>query len=934
MGYGLMPDKTPNNESNGAEKESNDKGLNACDDGPEVDSSFETISDEATSPESPENLPTDLGSTSEPSSGEMPALPDMDTADTSPDTGDASSDITDTSSDITDATSASPGGEFVQQPIDENSLNVDSSSRIPRPNTTNPLPQFPFVSLSDERHKQEFMRLFPKERPDDLYPYVNDEEFAKAKEALDEKRLLLVTCAAADLLLSLIYDFAREYEQYEIWEYLAKSNEDGCSEAYQFDQIIEWTATLQSPALCIVDVAEGLMFDSMFKFLRQNDFAHRYASNDNARLVCRLSPDRFDFQPRAKIFEKEWFDGHVHRNLRGFAFWKVPFELPLLSRHAPADDKHSPRDLNERLQEQRQKWPADERDYYDELMRFLPKGSELVNQVIDEINARPASFEEDFENLERGNLVKKAVLFTAAYFPKLPLRDFELLVRVSIHGETVRVRRRIRTPVVSTGDSEDSSDTPQQAAQYEYERISALEYWNARGDQLLRRAHLKTHGTMGEKRYVDFAMRGYASLARDYVCCAFSETMPRFYMKQFEKIFESGILFSPQITKEISDKLAVIAADMVAVHPAEFGASWLIRVVHGIRNWNPEVRVTRDELATVPREILLIAKFAEFAAEKDGKTSFFYARLEELCRQLQMRPECRSVLNQFLDRLLKEPENARDLLRIAKRLKPIADFDYFNWLRRVMKVASGTVRLEIYSDLIRDAAESPDQFLSTAEKLKEWHPAEGKSDIQADEKYALAFLWDFFVFTRHAFQTSSKYRHLHPFFPANAPAGWTDFVHDWVVHPAFATGVQFVIKDQLKQQKTGERFSFEGRAFDLSVLLGELFEGWTEIADTLLADEIDGADADTFSSNCDATISRIIRSLSQGDQVDALSISCIKNLKSYLLRKAAGYLELMRELGQGEIAPNTKAMRKELKAKRTRLRQLHAVVSKTSKQSM
>ena len=689
-------------------------------------------------------------------------------------------------------------------------------------------------------------RLFPEDWDHRVEVYQFEEgRYEAAVDVLKSEHVLFLSCPSGKILTSLSHRFSNMFPKHDKWEFLANG---ASSDAKTFEQVVRWLESRDSPTVCFLDVTEPQMFDSLMNRLGDENSAH-YLSNirqQDKYLVARISRDIFDMRPRTGVWEEDWFDGCPHAE-RGYGFWQVPFELAMVSKFIEPDDGVSPRELADRIRENRSLWKeagrkTSEADYFDDVMKVIRKGPDAIEETIEALRARPDDFDGLFTGLKKASLVHKAVYFVAAFFPKLPMNDFSQLVEVLLTDEEVVLRRKVESPVRSS--TEESGDTATKTVtRRQVKRIDARVYWRKNADRIISQCQLKTYELPGETNYVDFR-HASAIRAREHVRTLISEDHSHFKLAQFGKLYDSGVLFARETTPQLVEKLSHFAATLVASFPDSFGASWLEHIVHSIRVWYAEQADSALQLAAMKVDELSLTKYAELVR---ANADFFYDRLAELCCQLQREPECRSVLNEFLRRMLNQDGNVDAVLYIARRLRPISGFDYFGWLRKVLKSIKAEVRPHIMEELLDDADSSPENFMEAITNLSAWIPEDQENHLcSTDEKYAIAFPGCFLERTYERLMISPDKHIIHPVVPdvekLSYPTEFTEAAMTWVLHSRLPESLNFVLKDR--------NIPIEER----TLLIGDIFEVWLELA--ALARDPEEASAKT--DVCNQLISKVV----------------------------------------------------------------------------
>ena len=227
----------------------------------------------------------------------------------------------------------------------------------------------------------------------------------------------------------------------------------------------------------------------------------------------------------------------------------------------------------------------------------------------------------------------------------------------------------------------------------------AFEFWWDRRASLLRECGLAVFSNEEGERYYDFA----TSMDAERVRADLEDSLTDY--EQFERLCHSGILFRPETPPKAIRQIIDLADKMANAHPGSYDKTWLIRTIVQFEQENPELNLpdSQADSSSAPPPMLarLIEQFNE--AMRQGKESHVYPRFGDLCSKLYINAKSRQAVVSLLQLLITGSKGVGRApaiaLRLIRRLRETPDFDYYEWLKRVLEKRS--------SDLAPGRAERP-----------------------------------------------------------------------------------------------------------------------------------------------------------------------------------------------------------------------------------
>lgn len=325
-----------------------------------------------------------------------------------------------------------------------------------------------------------------------------------------------------------------------------------------------------------------------------------------------------------------------------FTCWKIPCLPSLLRHHFP--EHHA--GLEERLLRQREegKWERDGTKFCRDVRRYVEDGS-----LPEEIEAReeggaPAP---ELPQFRGGKTVEDALLYAAACFPNLTLREFDEVVGLLLEGKRTSIKiKSIRTNKEGEPEIFDA----------EVQKPLA-ELWGESPDEYLDACKLEADSQSDAPAVVNFS----SGKLRDDVK-RLLETKHRVYaLRQFQTVEARGLLF--HTSPRVSAGMMQLCVEMALSHPDVVGREWLYRMVTAIGGEGAQ------ELRLPPA----LARPEAYA----------YERAAQLIRQMLEEPRLEETATGLLRQLM-EAGKHEALLELIRGLQFAPKVNEFGWIKRVL----------------------------------------------------------------------------------------------------------------------------------------------------------------------------------------------------------------------------------------------------------
>ena len=576
-------------------------------------------------------------------------------------------------------------------------------------------------------------------------PEFESGELARHATQLRAARVLLLSCADEKVALGAAYALLDEMGVNENEE-CRRGLDFGSDAQKKFEQITHLLSRRADEERCLTAVVVGAYGSGSKQFLdwlvRVSHFGAQGIrdglSASGLVLVC-----LFD----AAYMERAEKDLRAEGTRLNFACWKISFLHPLLKHHFPG--RHA--ELEERLLRQRGegKWERDETKFCQEVREYVE-----ADRLPEEIEAREQGEAPppDLPPLRGGKAVEDALLYTAACFPDLTLREFDEVVGMLLEGKMTTVTvKSVRT----------NKDGERETFDAEVQRPLA-ELWAESPDEYLDACRLEMSAQSDAATAVNFA----SGKLRDDVKRLMSTKHRMYALRQFQAVEARGLLFHP--SPRVSEKMMQLCVEMALTHPDVVGRDWFYKMVTAIGAEGGPALPLPTGLAR--------------------PEAYAYERVAQLVRQMLEEPRLEETAAGFLRQLM-DAGRHEALLEIMRGLQFAPKIKEFGWIKRVLDEGREEAR-QAARRLLYGYIKKSDLY-SLMRALESWLP---KPD-QPPEAYAPSALAALRLAAEHCLETRVSFdpadygawpsRHpLFAFEDAAAAADGLGRLFRWMLNPA------------------------------------------------------------------------------------------------------------------------------------------------------
>jgi len=669
----------------------------------------------------------------------------------------------------------------------------------------------------------------PLERPKELHEYQWD-DFDDCFERLHRKRLLLLSCLHGEIPQDVEYGIASKLPAHAKKVFTLDRNRYPNGDSVTFSDVLDWHRLAEDagqPVITFVHITERNLKKSFARNTAAQDIAVRRERlrQRGGYVVCLLFTAEF---------------GETEPQVAGDHFVSIDWLRPVLLRRAGKAD--NPEHLQQRMAAQRSRgsWPSEshESEHYMEVMKFLAKGCDGLKQELERRDSGGSPEAVKMADVAAADVVRRAVLFVGAYFTGLSIKGFELILK-SLLDNRVLERKVIEEVVTQGGKTKE---------RYSHKSVNAFRYWEEHRDEALSECGLRSFSDPEGRRFLDFADSRHRVEIRN----AFDGQLANYQYQQFDTLYRSGLLYDSATPRRVVSQLIDMAETMATAYPDTYGEDWLLDTVACVERPDDVAVAIGD--GDVSPDGHLIQRFIDWLNEQ-GKESYFYPRFGDLCSKLVEDDITQKAVDSLLNRLVTAgrvvDKAPRIALRIVRRLRESPRFAYHKWLKHILEVAPSNVRLEVLDIFVREAMESDKRFAEVAALLRTWLPNRGADQCPSvASRYAIGFLFEYYKASRYAFlqasaDTQGSNPH-HPVFPAHCQSApelseRVEWLAAWMLHPVMEQGLALILRDYLREERLNwptddggeEDDPFLLHAVDGYIVLADMLEGWTEMADLL-----------------------------------------------------------------------------------------------------
>lgn len=592
-------------------------------------------------------------------------------------------------------------------------------------------------------------------KPDDTPDFESD-ELGRYAALLRAERVLLLSCADEKVALGAAYALMDEAG---IANDCRRSLDFQSNAQSKYEQIGELLSRRTDKKRAQTAIVVGAYSNGSSTF---RDWLGQVDHLASQRIRGDLRDNRFVLicLVEAAYMERAEKDLRAEGQRLNFLCWKINFLRPLLKHHFSERSA----EFEERLVRQRAegKWKSDETRFCQEVRDCVE-----ADRLPEEIKARqqgdsPAPAVPSFGG---GRSVEDAVLYTAAYFPDLTLREFDQIVGLLLAGKTKTVT--VRTVRTNKDGEPEPFDTEVQKP--------LAEFWDESPDEYLDACQLEADSRSAVSRSeatmtVNFSNGKVGDELRRVL-----GTKHRMYvLRQFQAVEACGLLF--HTSPRVSAGMMQLCVEMALSHPDVVGRDWLYKMVTTIgqvgNDGTPGLRLPPG-----------LARPEAYA----------YERVAQLIRQLLKEPRLEELAGSLLLQLMDTGKH-KALLELIRGLQFAPKIKEFGWIKRVLdegrEEARAAARGLLYGYIKKVG------LYSLLKALEGWlpRPEQPPDECAPSGLAALRVVAEYCWETRRGFDPSAygAWPSRHPLFAFEDAAAAEDGLRRlfrWMFHPAMQSAL-------------------------------------------------------------------------------------------------------------------------------------------------
>lgn len=316
-------------------------------------------------------------------------------------------------------------------------------------------------------------------------------------------------------------------------------------------------------------------------------------------------------------------------------------------------------------------------EFYDYFRRELDKAqtpSDLLrtcDAYAQTTTAASTSLLEMPQQTDVSSEVRRATLFTAAFFPGLALQDFDEVLHVFLREKTARetFSETYQDPDGSTKTRLSSRETP------------LPQLWRQKRREILRDCQITTAVADDGQRYLTFQMPPL----REEVKRLLNEDDPFYLLERFEEVLQAGLLFAD--SAKVAQQVVQLSMAVAMEHPERYGRTWLVEWVRGAEH--------RFVVADAQRTATVLADPGAFVAQFVSHLSdafqqqLFYTRMAYLLQEMQRHPRLETIVEEFLEDLFSRQQHGA-VCEFVDQLWDMPGFRVLYWLKRLIAESADT----------------------------------------------------------------------------------------------------------------------------------------------------------------------------------------------------------------------------------------------------
>jgi hypothetical protein len=579
-----------------------------------------------------------------------------------------------------------------QNPVNQyvDSSNVDIISILTAPHSRAYNSTFHIGTAKELKQALDvFVRVVNLESPTRTYKSLEESNVAGYSGCLRTERILLLSCRAEDVALSVAKSIA--YQVNVPRKQLVTIDENEQS-GYNFRNLIDALASPKKKgkaepkkpaAICVwdADTNDEIAGGILNSLLSRNTKVEQYKCWLRERdlfLICIVPLERV----------QKYNDSHSG-TLQSL---KIDFLNPLLEHH----DESKYQDLAVAIRQQRSagRWSENDADFYREISAHLRNGN--LAEAIQKRMGLDVSNDVSVEDLfNREDPIVDTVLYCATYFRDLTPQDFHYLVELFLGETTEEVTRRVTR----------RQDGGEQFAEV-VESVPLVNRWRRNADAILRRCKVANEKNEYGKRVIDFPVVGLRNRLAQYI----RNENYFFYESNFVFLKQQGLLFSPK--KLIAEGARQLLVEVAAQYAPGEVARWLYEIIVEFE----EMAQAADRLKDLTPRFQLLPDLRVKAARR-----FVAHGLSRVLMRLDKEDdELREAVRILWQRLVQTPAHHQWFLELLRRMGDATPPETLKWLKQLFDQGSDLIRLQARVYLVSYLVHKESAVYPSLKELMQW----------------------------------------------------------------------------------------------------------------------------------------------------------------------------------------------------------------------
>lgn len=585
-------------------------------------------------------------------------------------------------------------------------------------------------------------------------------ELAAIVGSLRENRLILISCSHPEYAFDAAYDVMEKLavanpDQNRIISY---EDTDG-NLTFNVQKLLERRPEAEGDSVVLVDALNTLARtfpNSILGHLARADAIKEDLITNRHFLVIIVDLN----------YAREKNLAHQH-----FPYREVPFLRPFLKKRFPGE--HERLEAQIRSQREQGVWEKDEVNFCRQIIGY--DEAEQLLKVVE--GGGPKDPETSAEALlKESSQVKKAVLYTTAFFQEITLVEFYRVVEALLDGKTMSV------PAPANGGG--NGDAPAQT-QSSSSKVPLSLIWQEEKDSIFTEWLRETSAGKDSVRVV-----GLSNSALREPLRRLFERRHRFYLiDQFNALQERGIFFYPSL--RLAESTTQIAVDMVGFYPDEFNETWIVELISRVREY-----VSSGSAGATGEE----AMFRYLRNSKPGAWNLALARVSDLFRLMLESPQLEGRVHSTLEQLINGGYH-EDTLLLIKQLQFTPKFDELYWFKQLLHRADSRTRHLTYYYLYSYLRRMGSGVYEGLKKIEAWLPPAERHTYSQFDYFVLRLLIQYCVESVERFNAKhyGNWPSRYPLFATikdlETANECTSLLAKWLLHPginATLKGLRFV----------------------------------------------------------------------------------------------------------------------------------------------